>query len=423
MGHVPVALRLEREKEMTGTETDCATVLREEMMKAVIARGFSSDDAVLRVMSQVPRHRFVPEASLENAHNPWRAVITHRFEDGRSLSCASAPFVVAMMLDQLSVKPGNKVLEIGAGTGYNASLLSELTGASGHVTTIDIDTDVTAAAERNLSANGYPAVEVVTGDGTFGVDKNAPYDRLIATVSPWDIPKLWWEQLAPDARVVVPLRWRGQARSVALQMNNGVLIADDMQLCGFVPLTGPSEGELEGAITNDDRVKIHWDRDQEVDLAKLFGVLDYPITQVWSGVTIANDESWDSLWLRLTVTQTSVCRLNVSTDVSATVCNPIAPIRTPALVRESSIAYLVSRQQETAGVMCWELGAAGHGPASEKLISLLVEDIRKWNEERAAAQPRLTIYPKGHAIDADESQNAATLEKYDSVITLKTHGA
>ncbi|MFI0487036.1 hypothetical protein [Actinomadura sp. 9N215] len=78
--------------------------------------GHAHRSEVEQVLRDTPRHEFVPDADLELAYNPWQAVITHRFEDGRSASCASAPWLVAAMLDQLHVQPGNRILEIGAGT-------------------------------------------------------------------------------------------------------------------------------------------------------------------------------------------------------------------------------------------------------------------------------------------------------------------
>jgi protein-L-isoaspartate(D-aspartate) O-methyltransferase len=149
----------------------------------------------------------VPDADLAVAYDPWQAVVTHRFDNGRSSSCASAPWLVAAMLDQLDVQPGNRILEIGAGTGYNACLLAQLTGRADLVTTIDIDPNVTTQAKRALAATGYGDVDVITGDGALGYPDHAPYDRMIVTVSPWDIPAQWWKQLAPGGRLVAPLRF------------------------------------------------------------------------------------------------------------------------------------------------------------------------------------------------------------------------
>ncbi|MFC4004091.1 hypothetical protein ACFS2C_01830 [Prauserella oleivorans] len=107
----------------TDTTTVSPTTLRAEMVAKVRKAGYAQLSEVERVLLDTPRHEFVPDVRLAAAYDPWQAVVTHRFEDGRSLSCASAPWLVAAMLDQLHVQPGNRILEIGAGTGYNACLV------------------------------------------------------------------------------------------------------------------------------------------------------------------------------------------------------------------------------------------------------------------------------------------------------------
>ncbi|MEV1179505.1 methyltransferase domain-containing protein, partial [Nonomuraea sp. NPDC049784] len=165
-------------------------------------------EPVEAAMRAVPRHVFVPSATLEQAYGP-DSVVTHRDENGKAISSASDPGLVASMLEQLDVQPGHRVLEIGAGTGYNAALLAELAGPEGHVTTVDIGADIVAGARRGLAAAGYDRVQVVHGDGATGHPENAPYDRIIVTAGAWDVPPAWREQLAPGGRLVVPLRVRG----------------------------------------------------------------------------------------------------------------------------------------------------------------------------------------------------------------------
>jgi protein-L-isoaspartate(D-aspartate) O-methyltransferase len=384
------------------TDTANLDALRTAMIQKVQAMGWARRPEVERVLRDTPRHEFVPDAPLDKAYDPYNAVITHRFSDGSSLSCASAPFVVAMMLDQLQVAPGNRVLEIGAGTGYNASLLAELAGPTGSVTTIDIDPDVTAQASRALTAAGYDDVRVITGDGAAGVPEHAPYDRVIATVSPWDIPAAWWEQLASGARIVVPLRWRGQARSVAFAYTDGRLTSDSIELCGFVYLVGDDEGETSASITADDTIRLHWDRGQNIKPDALRGVFDQPRVTAWSDVTIAGDEPHDGVWLRLTVTDPRVCRLNAPADTPAEVCDPVQAYRTPVLVDEDSLAYLASRRRETDNGTRWELGAYGHGPAAAKLTERLCNEVRAWSVERDQRKPNLTVHCAGTP-DADLS--------------------
>ena len=104
------------------------------------------------------------------------------------------------MLGQLDAQPGDRVLEIGAGTGYNAALLAEHVGPDGIVTTIDIHPDVTAQARHAHDETGYSRVHVVTGDGALGDPGHAPYGKIIVTVGPWDLPPAWFDQLAPGGR-------------------------------------------------------------------------------------------------------------------------------------------------------------------------------------------------------------------------------
>ncbi|KAA9382066.1 methyltransferase domain-containing protein [Microbispora cellulosiformans] len=166
----------------------------------------------------VPRHVFVPSVTLEQAYG-LDSVVTHRDENGRAISSASDPGVVGAMLEQLDARPGHRILEIGAGTGYNAALLAELAGPTGQVTTVDIGAGIAAGARRGLGAAGYDRVRVVHGDGEAGHPEHAPYDRIIVTAGAWDVPPAWREQLAPNGRLVVPLRIQGVTRSVALELD------------------------------------------------------------------------------------------------------------------------------------------------------------------------------------------------------------
>ncbi|MFB9832661.1 methyltransferase domain-containing protein [Actinoallomurus acaciae] len=135
---------------------------------------------------------------------------------------ASAPSIVAQMLEQLDVQSGHRILEIGAGTGYNATLPAHLAGPDGYVTTLDIDEDLVDTAGHGLAAVGYGTVHVVCGDGEYGHSDGAPYDRLIVTAGAWDVPPPWSDQLTTGGRIAVPLRVRGLTRSVALERADGV---------------------------------------------------------------------------------------------------------------------------------------------------------------------------------------------------------
>ncbi len=372
------------------TTTTTPEALRARMVERVTAGGWARSGRVAEAMRTVPRHLFVPATPVQEAYDD-QAVITKSDADGAALSCASVPSIVAMMLDQLDIRPGDRILEIGAGTGYNAALLADLTGPSGHVTTVDIDEEVTAQARQALNATGYRHVHVATADGALGDADHAPYDRIIVTVGAWDIPPAWWAQLEPGGRLVVPLRWRGQTRSIGFTHHHNRLRSDSVQLCGFVPMLG-QDGERTGHIDTGGHVALCWDADQPIDSAVLRGVLHQPKTTEWSTATVGAEEPFDGIWLRLTATETGTCRIAADpAAVAVGLCTPAIPIRSPALVENNSLAYFTLRREQE-GLPRWELGAIGHGPAGADLADRLCEQIHAWDRDRTT-QPVITAYP------------------------------
>lgn len=137
------------------------------------------------------------------------ALVT-RVSGGLPSSSTSQPTLVARMLERLELTPGQRVLEIGAGTGYNAALMQEIVGETGHVTTIDIQEDVVAQTRRLLRAAGYGRIEVIARDGALGCPEKSPYDRIIATVGCPDISYIWADQLAEAGFMLIPLQHGGE---------------------------------------------------------------------------------------------------------------------------------------------------------------------------------------------------------------------
>lgn len=153
------------------------------------------------------------------------------------------PAIMAVMVEQLDVHPGHRVLEIGAGTGYNAAILARLAGSEGRVTAMDVDDDIVREARESLVRAGFPYVHVVAGDGWLGFPEDAPFDRIEATVGVWDLSPSWVEQLAPGGIVVIPLWLRsGVQASIAFRKRNGDLQSVSVEPCGFMRLRGPHAG-------------------------------------------------------------------------------------------------------------------------------------------------------------------------------------
>jgi protein-L-isoaspartate(D-aspartate) O-methyltransferase len=401
------------------TTGDTAAALRAAMVDDITHAGHARTLAVEQAMRTVARHAFVPAAPLHDAYADI-AVITKRAADGAALSCASVPTIVAMMLDHLDARPGQRVLEIGAGTGYNAALLAHLVGPTGQVTTIDIDPDVTTHARHALDIAGHRtagphAVTVLTCDGALGDPDHAPYDRIIVTVGAWDLPTAWHRQLAPGGRLVVPLRWRGQTRCVAFVHDGDTLHAETTDLCGFVPMIG-QDGERSAPIDPDGHVTLYWDTDQDIDPHTLDGVLNQPQHTAASGVTVGPYDPFDGIWLGLTATDPRTCRIAADPiAVQTGLCTPAIPSRTPALVEDASLAYLTTRRLDTPGRDA-ELGAIGHGPDGQLLAERLCHAIRTWNHDRTA-QPDIVTVPTSTGSPTHEA-NRYVITKHDVKLLL-----
>ena len=195
--------------------------------------GVETDTEWRQTLAEIPRELFIPEViwvdddrvggyvAVSQSDDPGRwwelvaadeAVVT-QVDDGRTApgsvgrspsSSCSEPSVVAAMLRALDVRAGHAVLEIGAGTGWNAALLSARVGEQGRVVTVEIDADVADAAHSTLVRAGYP-VSVITGDGAVGYPPGAPYDRVLSTAAVCrDVPRAWVEQTRPGGLIVMP---------------------------------------------------------------------------------------------------------------------------------------------------------------------------------------------------------------------------
>ena len=213
-------------------------VLHQQLVDKVKAAGHITSPRVEEAFRAVPRHLFLPHVPLQEVYQD-RPIMT-KMIDGQYVSSSSQPTIMAIMLEQLDLQPGHRVLEIGAGTGYNAALMAHIVGETGQVVTIDLDEDIVEAARTNLTAAGYERIHVVCADGGSGYPDVAPYDRIILTVSSADITSAWREQLRPDGRFVLPLVVRGPQLSVAFssQPDTNYWESDSIRACGFVGLRG-----------------------------------------------------------------------------------------------------------------------------------------------------------------------------------------
>ena len=189
------------------------------------------DERLLAAMARVPRHEFVAEWLAGEAYCDAPAPIG----EGQTIS---QPYIVAAMLEALALRPEDKVLEIGTGSGYVAAILAELTAA---VYTIERHRSLALAAQARLERLGYRNVAVFVGDGTEGLPEHAPYDAIVVSAAAPRVPPPLFEQLAEGARMIIPVgSSAGQDLELVRKVQNSP-VAYRLDGCRFVPLIG-SEG-------------------------------------------------------------------------------------------------------------------------------------------------------------------------------------
>ncbi|MFB7290134.1 methyltransferase domain-containing protein [Actinacidiphila glaucinigra] len=201
-----------------------AVPLRARLVRRIAAAGGPADPRWRAAFEEVPRHLFVPVYHRPRSDGGFTRLsaddpdprgrsrwLSGAYADvplvtlvrgGEPVSSSSQPSLMAAMLEALRVEDGQRVLEIGAGTGYNAALLAQGLGA-GAVTTVDLDAEITEAARAHLAAAGRP-VTVVTGDGALGCPERAPYDRIVATCELPSVPRAWPRQCRPGGLILAP---------------------------------------------------------------------------------------------------------------------------------------------------------------------------------------------------------------------------
>lgn len=211
---------------------------RERMVRDQIAGRGVHDSRVLDAMRHVPREAFVPEECRPAAYSDQPLAIG----EGQTIS---QPYIVAAMLEALGLQGGERVLEIGTGSGYGAAVLAHIARA---VHSIERIPALARSARETLRRLGYGSVDVIEGDGTLGWDRAAPYDAIVATAHGPRIPPSLRAQLRPGGRLVMPVadKEKGQMLVRMVRAGNGHDRTDHLEPVRFVPLIG-AQGWPDGA--------------------------------------------------------------------------------------------------------------------------------------------------------------------------------
>ena len=203
--------------------------LRKRMVETQMRARDITDEKVLKIMEKVPRHEFVLPEFLDQAYADHPLPIGY----GQTIS---QPYIVALMTQLLGIEPGDKVLEIGTGSGYQAAVLAELTD---QVYTVEIIPELAESAATRLKRLGYTQVQVKNADGYYGWEEHAPFDAIIVTAAPDHVPQPLIQQLKDGGRLVIPVGPPGGYQTLwQITKKGDQVIAKNILGVRFVPLTG-----------------------------------------------------------------------------------------------------------------------------------------------------------------------------------------
>ncbi len=406
--------------ETTAAPVADPTELRAALVHRLTQSGTLRTDAIVEAFRSVERHLFVPDVEVADAYAD-DTVSVKTNDHGEMISAISQPTIVATQLEQLDARPGQTILEAGAATGYNAALVGQLVQPSGRVWTIDVDQDLVDGARAHLAAAGVSNVTVVLGDGATGLPEHAPFDRIIFTVGAGDIPAAILNQLAPDGRLVIPLRIRGSvSRSIAFERDGDTWTSVSSEMATFMPLrNGICDDErtiIRLAGAGDVRLEIY--AEQDVDVKKIATVLDHPPYGVYTGVKFRKGSAWEWLYLWL------ACTLrNGISRMSGT-----RPGFTPhffwgsmAAVDHDTLAYLTVREGTDADGRFWEIGVIGHGPRAHALADDTAAAIEEWaarTRRDSTSAPRFRMATRGAKETIQASDPRFVIDKANSRIVV-----
>jgi protein-L-isoaspartate(D-aspartate) O-methyltransferase len=343
-----------------------------------LAEQIHPHEETLGAFRKVPRHLFLPDVDLDRVYS-GAAIPTKHDEKGNPTSSSSEVAIMALMIDALRLEQGQRVLEIGSGTGYNAAILAELVGVD-NVVTVELDPDIAEEARTHLRAAGYEGLRVEAVDGWRGWSDGAPYARLELTAATSDISPHWVEQLEEGGILVAPLLLRpnGQAM-VALGKRGKTLESVSVFAGGFMSLRGM------GALGEQARDVGPWrvTSSRAVDEGRLLALL-----QERPRIEVAEPASWSDLALLAIADQNSI-----------------------ALSRKGSAAYSsgiiaedggsIAFAEWTGGVLAPRLLLVSYGgPEAIERLRRRLDDVRgrAWQGLRISAVPTGTSRPDGDVV-------------------------
>jgi protein-L-isoaspartate(D-aspartate) O-methyltransferase len=385
---------------------------RRALVQTLHGDGHLRSARVAQAIEGVPRELFVPGVPLDEVYRPREAIVTKRI-DGVSVSSASAPEVVALMLEQLDPQPGDHVLEIGAGTGYNAALLAHLVGEHGRVVTLDIDEDLVLSAREHLLSAGYGQVKVVQADGALGFPDEHAYDRIMLTVASRDIAPAWREQLArPFGRLVMPLALRGLQRCVVFTPEDDHLVCRAPRGCSFIGLRGLLASSVQRVPLDPDGAHVVSGADENLTLSadEVAALLRAPAQVLPSGVSTTFEQLREGLHLWFSAHQAGMCTLWGGAQVPDLFGLQDSLRGTLCLMDSASLVMLAWAEEERREGELVVLAPAG----SERLAEVALGTLRDWDRRGRPMDAAAVIraYPRSRGAEAAHSDEVVLDQRW-----------
>ncbi|HTW86294.1 MAG TPA: methyltransferase domain-containing protein [Candidatus Sulfotelmatobacter sp.] len=387
------------------------------LVRNLVDRGTIRSQRIAAAFRRVPRHHFLPDLPLETVYTDQAIALRH--EGGIAISSSSQPAMMAEMLELLQPKPGERVLEIGTGSGYNAALLAALVAPDGTVVSIDLEGDLVAAARERLRALGAASVCVIAGDGALGDLDDAPFDAIEATVGVADLPAAWSGQLREGGRLVAPFAIRSLQKIVAFERVGDRLESRATLDGAFMTLRGPSAWAETGAIALDDpNVIVRVSDRSTVDVRAIARAFASAFVDVAPARPLVAETLWDGFALWLALHEERFARLTALDEASATrVPNTIPDADAPS-GRASTLGVALGRELAVFANVSGAVVVRRYGPddgATARLQAQLIawDDAgRPGNAElqvmviprdRGAARPTLARDPRARIVEQPSS--------------------
>jgi protein-L-isoaspartate(D-aspartate) O-methyltransferase len=422
-----------------------AVTLNQALIDDLKKRDLIKTPRVEAAFREVARHLFLPGIPLEEVYSD-RAISAKQDPDGKWISSSSQPAIMAIMLEQLSLEPGHKVLEIGTGPGYNAALMAHIVGETGQVVTVEIEEDLAQSAREHLAQAGFSQVQVISADGGYGVPDAAPFDRIILTVGAPDITPAWWNQLKPEGRLVLPLLLRGSMKSVAFEPEQDHLKSLSVTDCGFIALRGDFASTQTSRIELGPQAGLYLELMDQIpmDSNRVYALLGGPSKDWAVGVdVIAWDVLGGALWTWLALHEPRIHRLVAEGEmVGKDIVPPVLGIdarqkssATAILIEETGLAALMRPPDQSLPMVTLEQGFLPDSPATRpfplyirqfgtdrSITERLAAQIRAW--KAAGSPPSETMKMRAYRGDSDYQPAAGevVLEKHWTKLIIEWSG-